>query len=97
MRDVHYYRGYKWGQSAGHALGQEDGYRSLWSDIFGAANPLLRFDPAWRMPTVVGVAQQIYDERNFSLMPILADALEEAGCRDDRILSHCRKDREHVR
>jgi hypothetical protein len=38
------------------------------------------FDPAWRTPTVMSIGQVIYDEHRFEDMPILADALEEAGC-----------------
>jgi hypothetical protein len=43
------------------------------------------------------MAQAIYDERRFGDLPILADALEDAGCNDARILSHCRDEQEHVR
>ncbi len=37
------------------------------------------------------------DHRAFDRLPILADALEEAGCRDADILGHCREPGEHVR
>src|SRR5439155_24569283 len=47
--------------------------------------------------TVVKLAQGIYDDRAFARLPILADALEEAGCMDTEILDHCRRAREHVR
>ena len=36
------------------------------------------------------LAQRIYDTRDFSAMPILADALQDAGCDNADILSHCR-------
>jgi len=39
----------------------------------------------------------IYDDRAFDRLPILADALEEAGCEDQDILGHCRSGGEHVR
>jgi hypothetical protein len=32
----------------------------------------------------------VYDERAFDRMPVLGDALEEAGCTDEGVLSHCR-------
>jgi hypothetical protein len=41
------------------------------------------------------IAQSIYDDRAFDRMPILADALEEAGCTDAVILNHCRQPGEH--
>src|SRR5262249_36749153 len=48
-------------------------------------------------PTVVTLAQSIYEERSFDSLPILADALEEAGCTDADILAHCRGPGPHVR
>ena len=39
----------------------------------------------------------VYDERAFDRLPILADALEEAGCDDPEILKHCRGEGPHVR
>jgi hypothetical protein len=43
------------------------------------------------------LAQGMYDERRFDDMPILADILEEAGCTEEAILSHCRGPGPHVR
>jgi hypothetical protein len=43
------------------------------------------------------MAQAIYNDRRFSDLPILADALEEAGCTDPDILTHCRGPGPHVR
>ena len=51
----------------------------------------------WNDGTVHRVAQAIYDERAFERMPILADALEDAGCDNADILNHCRNGGEHVR
>ena len=39
----------------------------------------------------------MYDDRDFAAMPILADALEEAGCDSANILAHCREPGVHVR
>ncbi len=47
-------------------------------------------DPAWRTSDVVALARGIYDDRAFDRMPILADALQDAGCNSDDILNHCR-------
>jgi hypothetical protein len=44
----------------------------------------------WCTATVLSIAQSIYDSRDFSAMTILADALEEAGCNNNDILTHCR-------
>lgn len=47
--------------------------------------------------TIASIARCIYEERQFNDLPILADALEEAGCTDQRILSHCRLPAKHFR
>jgi hypothetical protein len=59
-----------------------------------AVNPALL---AWNSGTVPKIAQAIYDERAFERLPVLADALEEAGCTEADILSHCRSDGPHGR
>ena len=51
----------------------------------------------WNGGTVRHLAQTIYENRRFDRMPILADALEEAGCADAAILEHCRGPGPHVR
>lgn len=69
-------------------------------DIFGNPFRPPHFDPAWLMwnnGTVVELVRGIYDDRRFTDMPILGDALEEAGCTDPIVLTHCRKPAEHVR
>jgi len=43
------------------------------------------------------LAQSIYEQREFANMPILGDALEEAGCTNQDILDHCRNGGEHAR
>ncbi len=48
------------------------------------------FDPVWRTETVRLLAEGIEAERAFDRLPILADALEEAGCDVPAILNHCR-------
>jgi hypothetical protein len=52
---------------------------------------------AWHNGTVVKLAQGIYDERRFGDLPILADALEGAGCDNADVLAHCRSGGDHVR
>ena len=50
----------------------------------------VRLDPEWRTSTVVALARGMYESGDFSALPVLADALEEAGCNDDAVLNHCR-------
>jgi hypothetical protein len=70
---------------------------TLLRDIVGNPFRPANIGPAWRTPGVVMLARLIYDDRAFGRMPGLGDALEEAGCDDADILSHCRSDTEHVR
>jgi hypothetical protein len=51
----------------------------------------------WNHGTVPAIARRSYDERAFHDLPILADALEDAGCTDYDILAHCRGDGPHAR
>ncbi|VTR96240.1 Uncharacterized protein OS=Sorangium cellulosum (strain So ce56) GN=sce5710 PE=4 SV=1 [Gemmata massiliana] len=66
-------------------------------DIFGDPFRPVTLDPAWLTSTVVALAEGIYADRAFDRLPILADALEEAGCGDPGVLSHCRGPGTHVR
>ncbi len=70
---------------------------ALVRDIFGNPFHPVTFSPAWRTDTAVSLAKQMYESREFSAMPILADALQDAGCDNDDILNHCRGDGPHVR
>lgn len=54
-------------------------------------------DPSWRTSTAVALAGQFYESRDFTAMPILGDALEDAGCGDEDVLNHCRGPGVHVR
>lgn len=51
----------------------------------------------WNDGLVRRLAQAIYDESAFDRLPILADALEEAGCTNADMLNHCRQSGEHIR
>lgn len=66
-------------------------------DIFGNPSRSVAVDPAWLTSDVLALAKGIYEERNFGRMPILADALQDAGCDNDDILDHCRGPGPHVR
>lgn len=66
-------------------------------EVFG--NPFLEvwFDPCWRTSAVRDLALSIERSGDYSRMPMLADALEEAGCTDSNVVGHLRTGRGHVR
>ncbi|HYH68449.1 MAG TPA: hypothetical protein VD866_27395 [Urbifossiella sp.] len=78
--------------------GEEAAQCGLLRDIVG---PLpfrpVELDRTWRTEAVVGLAREMYESRDFGPVPVLADALEDAGCADGDILSHCRGSGPHVR
>lgn len=80
--------------------GNEIGSRSKATllDVFGSLpfRPIT-VAPEWLTSTVVALASGIYEEKAFDRMPILADAMMDAGCDNDDILSHCRQPGEHVK
>ena len=61
------------------------------------AAPLDPLCLVWNGGTVGRIAAGIYEERAFDRLPILADALEDAGCTDPALLTHCRGPGPHVR
>ncbi|HEY7312366.1 MAG TPA: hypothetical protein VH643_23585 [Gemmataceae bacterium] len=68
------------------------------------SHPHLQESRGWRSPfrpwergPVAELAQAIYDKRAFERLPVLADALEQAGCSDEEILGHLRGPGPHVR
>lgn len=76
---------------------ERDHQASLLREIAGNPFRPVSVDPSWPTKTVAALAQAIYDSRAFDRLPILADALEETGCTDEEILSHCRGPGPHVR
>jgi hypothetical protein len=61
--------------------------------IFGNPFRAPNFDPIWLARNdgaAVRLATSIATERAFDRLPILADALEDAGCDDGEALEHCR-------
>jgi hypothetical protein len=94
--------------SKGKHISSPKAYRAVVSDALKDQTLLLRdtisnpfrpvaLDPAWLTPAVVQMAQVIYEDRTFNRLPELADALQESGCDNEEILSHCRQPGEHVR
>jgi hypothetical protein len=73
-----------------HPEAWDSAFANLLREVFGNPHRPVRFDPAWRTDTAVAIARQMYDSREFGAMPILADALQDAGCNSDELLNHCR-------
>jgi hypothetical protein len=72
----------------------------LLRDIVGDPSRTPRVEPswlAWNERTIPKLAQAAYDDRAFDRLPVLADALEEAGCDDAGMLSHLRGPGPHAR
>ena len=59
-------------------------------DLFGNPFRPVSLDSTWLTPDVLALARGISMERAFDRMPILADALQDAGCDNEDVLSHCR-------
>ncbi len=79
----------------GCAAGRAD-HCSLLREILGNPFHPITFDPSWKTPAVVQLARSLYEEKRFADLPVLADALEEAGCQDATVLEHCRGPGPHV-
>lgn len=82
------------------ATTKDDEYQlqfELLRDVFGNPFRTVAFDPMWRTSHAVSLAASMYDGRDFSTMPVLADALQEAGCKDEAIQKHCRSAGPHVK
>jgi hypothetical protein len=73
---------------------------ALLQEVVGNPFRPVSIDPAWRQwnaGAISHLAESIYEQQQFTDMPFLADALEEAGCSDEALLTHCRQPGEHVR
>jgi hypothetical protein len=66
-------------------------------DVFGNSFRPVTAESRWLTPTVVGLARGVYEDRAYDRLPILADALEDAGCADADLLGHLRSPGPHVR
>jgi hypothetical protein len=69
-------------------------------DLCGNPHVTTRLDPAWLRwndGTVVKLAKKAYEKRDYDLLPMIADALEDAGCNQEYLLHHCRSSEPHVR
>jgi hypothetical protein len=71
--------------------------RCLFGNPFRPAAPLAPELLGWHDGLLVSMARRMYESRDFGEMPVLADMLEDAGCRDARVLGHCRNAGPHAR
>jgi hypothetical protein len=76
---------------------EEQAQAHLLRDIVGNPFRPATLDPSWLTPTVLALARGVYEERAFDRMPILADALQDAGCDSEDVLGHCRGPGPHAR
>lgn len=84
-------------QVTGHAEAAE--LIELVSDIVGNPFRPIQLDPTWLRwhdGCIELLSRSIYDGRRHHELPIVADALEEAGCDQADLLAHCRSDRPHA-
>jgi hypothetical protein len=84
--------------ATGYRGGESPAQAALLREIFGNPFCSVKFNKAWRTSDVMLFANGIYAERAFDRMPILADALQDAGCGSADILDHLRDPHaKHVR
>jgi hypothetical protein len=65
--------------------------------VFGNPYQKPALSSHWLTPTVVALASGIYADYAFERLPILADAVEDAGCYSAELLRHLRDGGPHVR
>ena len=63
---------------------------ALLREVVGDPYRPVTFDPKWRTDTARALARQMYDSQEFGAAPILADALQDAGCECEPLLNHLR-------
>jgi hypothetical protein len=80
-----------------HLRLQELIFRDIVGDPFRSVAAPASMLPRWRTADVVGLARAAYEDGAFVRLPMLADALMDAGCDDDAILAHCRGSGPHAR
>ncbi len=82
---------------AGDAAAEGTAQAGLLRCVFGNPFRTVAFDPRWRSADVLRLARGVYEDRAFDRLPLLADALMDAGCDSEAILAHCRGEGPHVR
>ena len=85
-----------WKGSAAQAL-ELRAQAELVREVFGNPFRPISLDLHWLTSNVVDLARTIYGEQACARLPILADALMDAGCENADILEHCKRTGPHVR
>lgn len=93
----HYYVQWVGGPPPDELYQEYQAQTDLLREILG--NPLrpVAFDRSWRTEAAVALARGVHVDRAFDRLPVLADALEDAGCADADLLGHCRGMGSHLR
>jgi hypothetical protein len=66
-------------------------HRELFGKVLRAmVGPSLVWSPEWKTDTVVALARGIYADHAWDRMPILSDALQDAGCSPTGVIGYCR-------
>lgn len=76
---------------------EEEAQAELLRDLFNEWFRPVVPHPEWFTSDVMALANNIYNNRAFEHLPILADALQDAGCDSDEVLTHCRGNGLHAR
>jgi hypothetical protein len=85
-----------WAEAIGAAV-RAGFIREIFGNPFHPSSPLREGVLAWNDATVLRLAEGIYQEKAFERLPILADALVDAGCEQEEVIGHCREERPHMR
>lgn len=101
IEEIVEYRSYREGQALPHP--EDDCLGKAHAEVMSMAEAWCRsrwqpaLDPSWFTSTVVALTHGIATDRAFDRLPILADALQDAGCDDESILDHLRTGGPHPR
>jgi hypothetical protein len=83
--------------SAPQWLPEQTSQVGLLREIFGVPFRPMWIDPEWRTGDVLNLAGAIREQHAWHTMPILADALLDAGCTNTELIEHCQASVEHAR
>ena len=85
------------GDAAVDRASERSAQARLLRDILGTPFRRVPVEPVWGNSTIRALAESIYQDQAFDRLPILANLLEDAGCKDGELIAHCRRSGPHVR